>query len=130
MSLLVIVGGCAGAPLVISSLPPEKLKAEKSYDLCNTYAYVNHSSAAIKDELISRGEIDYLDWRDIDNGRIKIGMSEIGLICAKGDPKPFGGVRTSVSAYGTNKQYFYRNNITGKMLTVIIDNDKVSNYQE
>lgn len=128
--IVLLVEGCAGSPARIALLSADEMKKETSYDLCNAYANHGHSSTAIKDELISRGEIDYLDWSDIDNGRIKIGMSELGLICSMGSPGVFGGVRKSVSAYGTNKQYFYRNHSRGKIFTVIVDNEKISNYQE
>lgn len=128
--LVFFISSCAGSPARIALLPKDEIKKVSSFDLCNAYAFNGHSSVEIKDELVSRGEINYLDWSDIDNGRIRVGMSELGLICSMGKPGPFGGVNRSFSQGGEGVQYFYRSNTRGKTTQVFVANGIISSYQQ
>jgi len=71
-------------------------------DLCIAYRHRRYESA--RDELTRRRALTVDEWHLVDSGTVKIGMSELGLLCTMGDPAK---VNRTVTAAGTRKQYVY-----------------------
>lgn len=98
-----ILAGCAGSPAHILSLNKEELKSVKTPDLCNTYDL--SPSPDVKEEISSRNIISKDEWELIAFDEIKVGMSEMALICSWGRP---GRVNRTTTKNGVSKQYVYR----------------------
>ena len=94
--LIVFLNGC------ISTMSPEALKSENSYDLCKYYA--SSKSENVKLELIWRGAIPDNEWPLIEKKLIQLGMSELGLVCSWGIPNQ---INKTVVRWGTRKQWIY-----------------------
>ena len=77
--------GCAGSPARLSTMTPNELRTQNSFDLCNTYRFFG-GHARIKAELERRNEIPPNEWRLIENRQIQIGMSGLSLVCSWGHP--------------------------------------------
>ena len=123
----VILAGCAGSPARIGMMSPEELRAENSYNLCNAYAF--DKSEKSKNELIRREAIPKEEWPIIEQKKIIIGMSELGLICSWGLPGIDGNVNKTVTAGGVRKQWVYRGCRVCKGKYVYTENGKITGWQ-
>jgi len=94
--LIVFLSGC------ISMMSPEALKSEDSYDLCKNYYFTR--SEKVKLELAWRNAIPYDEWPLIEKKLIRLGMSELGLVCSWGLPRR---INKTVTRRGTRKQWIY-----------------------
>jgi hypothetical protein len=102
------LGGCAN----FTTMPDWELAALPSAYLCGQYDRKPHPR--IKAELIQRGDIPADQWADIDAKLIHVGMTEMQLICAFGQPGPlWGEVNTYADAYGVTTQYIYSQDSNG-----------------
>jgi hypothetical protein len=120
-----VLSGCAGSPMRIASMGPDQLKAQTSEDLCKAYSYKQR--AEIKSELISRKAISENEWKLVDTRKVGIGMGEVALFCAWGQPST---VNESVSAQGTRRQWVYRACDACKAQYVYTVNGKVTAMQD
>ena len=117
---------CAGSPLHIATMSPEKLKTANSWTLCNAYAITDSEDVRI--ELQRRGEMSLNDWGGIIMNKIHIGMSELALVCSWGYPNIWGSVNKSVGSWGVHKQYVYRSCRYCKGQYVYIENGKITSW--
>jgi len=124
ISLIVFLGGCAGSSARIGMMSPEELQAENSYNLCNAYAFSKSENA--KAELIRRNAIPDDEWPVIEQKKIRMGMSELGLVCSWGYPSI---INKTVTRYGERKQWVYRSCSSCKGQYVYTENGKVTNWQ-
>jgi hypothetical protein len=90
-----------------------------SGELCAGYHTHNYASA--RAELVRRGEITSSEWSLIDKGNLKIGMSELALLCELGVDR----INRTVTVNGTRKQYVYESN-----MFVYVENGVVVAYQD
>ena len=127
MSLIIFLGGCAGSPASIGMKSPEELRAENSYNLCNAYAFSKSEKA--KAELKRRNAIPDDEWPVIEQKKIRMGMSELGLVCSWGNPSLYGTINKSVTRYGERKQWVYRSCSSCKGQYVYTENGKVTSLQ-
>ena len=95
-----LLTGCAGSPMATSMATPAELKAMSTMDLCAAYGSFRNPEMAA--ELETRPEITYRD--EIANKQIRLGMSEVELVCSWGRPRK---VNKTVSAGGVRKQIIY-----------------------
>ncbi|MBW2105994.1 MAG: hypothetical protein JRI26_08230 [Deltaproteobacteria bacterium] len=124
ISLIVFLGGCAGSPARIGMMSPEEVQAENSYNLCNAYAFSKSENA--KAELIRRNAIPDDEWPVIEQKKIRMGMSELGLVCSWGYPST---INKTVTRYGERKQWVYRSCSSCKGQYVYTENGKVTSWQ-
>lgn len=124
---VIVIASCAGSPARIGMMSPQELKSENSFNLCNAYA--NWGSDNVKAELIRRGEIPEDEWSLIEQKEIRIGMSELGLVCSWGRPSIDGNVNESVGSWGVDKQWVYRACSSCSAQYVYTKNGKVSSWQ-
>ena len=127
MSVLLLLVGCAGSPARLAMMSPDELKAESSLNLCN--AYDNNGSEKIIAELKRRGEISDEEWGLIEQKKIRIGMSELALVCSWGGPGLYGSVNESVSRWGVHKQWVYRACSSCGAQYVYTENGKVTSWK-
>lgn len=97
------LAGCAGSPMRIAGMGPEQLKTQTAEDLCRAYNYKQKPD--IKAELTARKAIADTEWALVDAKKVGIGMSEIALLCAWGQPST---VNETITAQGTRRQWVYR----------------------
>lgn len=124
ISLIVVLGGCAGSPIRIGMMSPEALRAESSYNLC--IAYYSSKLGNAKAELIRRNAIPDDEWPVIEQSKIRIGMSELGLVCSWGYPRTSN---KTVTRYGESKQWVYSLGAGYSGQYVYIENGKVTSWQ-
>ena len=122
--LFIFLAGCAGSPVRISMLSPQELKAENAWNLCGAYAH-GHSEK-VKAELVRRGEIPDDEWPLIEQNKIRIGMSEFGLVCSWGGAYR---INETVGSWGVHKQWVYRACRSCSAQYVYTENGKVSSWQ-
>jgi hypothetical protein len=70
-------------------------------EICRTYGNTRYKSA--RTELERRRALSGEEWTLVDQRKVKIGMSEIALLCSLGSTE----VNRTVTAAGTHKQYVY-----------------------
>jgi hypothetical protein len=105
-----------------------ELHNEKSLNLCNAYAHSKLEKA--KAELIRRNDIPDDEWPDIEDKKIRIGMSELGLVCSWGKPSLYGTINKTVNRYGESKQWAYRPCTSCKAKYVVYtENGKITSWQ-
>ncbi|MDH5393944.1 MAG: hypothetical protein OEY11_12215 [Gammaproteobacteria bacterium] len=119
-----LITACAGSPMRISFMSDQEIKAERSGNLCNAYAL--NRSDRVRAELIRRNEITDEEWKVIDNKKIRIGISELALVCSWGAPTR---INNQASRHGSSKQYVYRQGYSGRGQFVYIRQGKVSSWQ-
>ena len=121
--------GCAGppseAPLYVSMLSPKQLESEDTSTLCNTYACMQ--SEKVKRELMRRGEIPEDEWALIEQQRIRIGMSDLGLLCAWGLPLNSGAI-DSVGSLGVRNEWVYRPYGTDLYIYIYTEDGKITSW--
>lgn len=122
-----ILSGCAGSPARIAMMSQEELKSVDSHDLC--FAYDMNHSEEIKAELKRRDAIPEKEWALIDQNKINIGMSELGLVCSWGGVGLYGSVNKSVGSWGVHKQWVYRACRSCSANYVYTENGKVKSWQ-
>lgn len=125
---MLIFLACAGSPARIGMMSPEELRSETDSNLCNAYAVTRSDKA--KAELKRRNSISVNEWALIEQKRIRIGMSELGLICSWGYPGIYGSVNTTVNRYGEHKQWVYRSCSMCKASYVYTENGEVISWQD
>ena len=125
--LPLLVLGCAGSPGQIALMKPDKLETVSSHDICK--AYSRRPMAKLRLILTQRGEFTSEEWRHIDERKIHVGMTELGLICAWGRPGLFGSVSESVKDQVTHRQWVYRPCPGCKAWYVYTENGKVTGWQ-
>lgn len=147
-----LLAGCAGSPIEVSSQSAEQLRTETWWNLCNAYAFGGHRNPRIRAELklrdtelagmIARGELDDgnrprqpfsdREWQAVDVGQIFIGMSEAALICSWGLPNAFSGgdINRTVTAGGESRQYVFRGSPYASADYVYIEDGRVTAYQD
>ena len=124
VALVAIVTGCAAhSPARIGSANAEQLSQIPSEKLCLTYELYQTPNA--KAELVRRNAIPEADWPVIDAKKVRIGMSELGLVCSWGYAK----VNSTVNQNGTRNQYVYRKCRDCKATYVYTRNGKVTSWQ-
>jgi len=106
---------------------PEELRTENSFNLCNAYAYSKSEKA--KAELKRRNAIPDDEWSVIEQKKIRMGMSELGLVCSWGKPSLYGTINKTVTRYGERKQWVYRSCSSCKGQYVYTENGKVTSWQ-
>ena len=121
---LLALTACAGSPARISMMSPEDLKFESNNALCRGYSF--SKSDKLKMVIKDRNLFTENDWALIENGQIRIGMSEEGLICSWG--LPLSGVNKSVGSWGVRKQYVYGMN--SRRPYVYVQDGKISSWQD
>lgn len=124
---IVLLGGCAGSPARIGMMAVDELPSEDSRNLCR--AYHHHGSEKAKAELIRRNEIPADEWSDIEEKKIRIGMSELGLVCSWGKPGIYGSINRTVNKYGERTQWVYRSCSRCKAKYVYTENGKITSWQ-
>jgi hypothetical protein len=124
---IIFLMACVGSPLHISMMSSEELSHQDSYLLCNAYALKR--SKNIKTELLKRNIIPPKEWQPIDQGEIKRGMSELGLICSWGYPTINGSINETVGSWGVHKQWVYRLCSTCSSQYVYTENGKITGWQ-
>ena len=125
---LIIFLGCAGSPARIGMMSTEELQSVTDSDLCNAYAVIRADK--VKAELKRRNVISANEWALIEQKKICIGMSELGLICSWGYPGIYGSVNTMVSRYGVNKQWVFRLCDICKTSFVHTENGEIISWQD
>ena len=123
-----ILASCAGSPVRIAMMSQEELKSVDSHDLC--FAYDMNHSEKIKAELKRRAAIPEHEWPLIDQNKIKLGMSELGLVCSWGGVGLYGAVNQSVGSWGVHKQWVYRACHSCRANYVYTENGKVKSWQK
>ncbi len=97
-----------------------KAVGKKSSDqLCVDYSR-SHSKSA-RAELATRNALTDAEWQAIDQHTVRVGMSELTLLCALGDAK----VNRTVTANAVRKQYVY-----GDRSYVYVENGRVVAFQD
>jgi hypothetical protein len=87
--------------------------------LCAFYQARRYQSA--RAELILRHALTADEWHLIDSGTVKVGMSELALLCTMGAAE----VNRTVTAAGTRKQYVY-----SQRRYVYVENGRVVAFQD
>jgi hypothetical protein len=123
--LTILVSGCAGSPARISVMSPTSLASEPTENLCGAYQLARQEK--IKNEIVKRKEIPDEDWEIIDRASVKIGMSELSLICSMGNPS---AVNRTVGAWGVSKQYIFRPCCNREVYYVYTENGVVTGFQD
>ncbi len=132
----ITIAGCAGSPYMIENATPEELENVSTKDLIHGY---NHMTATtpfskyepksrtptVKAELQRRNLVPEHEWETIDQRKIKIGLSEMGLYISWGFPDK---VNKSVGSYGVHKQIIYKRGKHSKTY-VYVENGKVTSWQ-
>jgi len=125
--IIITVIGCAGSPIRLSSMSPEELQAENSFLLCNTYNF--NGDKEVRTELQRRNALTDQEWGLIDSGYLQIGMSELALICLKGNViVGYGTINVTTGTWGVHKQYVYENAF-GSRSYIYVENGKVTSWQ-
>jgi hypothetical protein len=93
------LSACAGSPARITSMSADELKAEDSKKLCSAYAFSHTEN--VKNELLRRNAIASSEWKIVEEKKIQPGMSELALICSRGQP----GIMVKE---GENQRWLYR----------------------
>jgi hypothetical protein len=70
-------------------------------DLCRSYHGYKYDAA--REELIRRNSLTQAEWELVNHKQVKVGMSELALVCAMGPAE----INRTVTAAGTRKQYVY-----------------------
>jgi len=118
----VLLSACAGSPAHITSLSDSDLATQKPADLCNAFAHTK--SNRLKYELNNRQLFTANEWILINNKRVRVGMSELAVICARGYPTK---INNTVTEQGAVKQYIYRG--YSKSQYIYISKGKVTAFQ-
>jgi hypothetical protein len=122
---IAILSGCAGSPASIGMKSQEALKDESAVALCNAYAFGGSENA--RGELERRNALPADEWDLAENKKIKVGMSELSLICSWGKPRT---INETVTKYGKEKQYVYREYQGAKGQYVYVRNGQVTGWQQ
>ncbi len=123
--LTVIVFGCANSPVRTSLMSPSRLAFEPTENLCGAYQIARQQK--IKNEIVKRKEIPEKDWEIIDRASVKIGMSELSLICSMGTPY---AVNRTVGSWGVKKQFIFRPCCHDEVYYVYTENGYVTGFQD
>jgi len=128
-STLIIVAiffaGCAGvSSKKIAKMSDAQMNYLSCYEL--TRALRDTGSEKIRRNLLSRPGITEEDMYSIQNGSIRIGMSEYAMLCSIG--RPPNDINETVGSWGVHKQYVFK---TGRYsaLYVYTEKGKVTSWQ-
>ncbi len=126
--LVVTFAGCAGSPARIGMMSSEELREINSLNLCNAYAF--NGSEPAKIELQRRNVVTDEEWALIEKKQLRVGMSQLGLICSWGKPGTYGSINKTVTQYGESIQWVYRSCEACKTTYVYTDKGKVTTWQQ
>jgi hypothetical protein len=88
-------------------------------DLCRSYHGYKYDAA--REELIRRNSLTQAEWELVNHKQVRVGMSELALVCAMGPAE----VNRTVTAAGTRKQYVY-----SRGTYVYVENGVVVGFQD
>ena len=120
MVLVTIAVWFIGCTNPMANITPSEFQEIRLEDL--VHQYQNRRPRVIKNELIRRKAVPLHEWQYIDQKRLVVGMSEVGLQLSWGYPR-------SVGSWGVHKQYIYSSD-RAQSKYVHLKNGKVSSWQE
>lgn len=125
--VVLLVGGC----VTLSS--SEQAASLDDNSLClRAFAplrggiYGHTPDAIARAEISRRGLIKDAEWTLIDQQKIRVGMSECGLLASWGRPST---INSSVGSFGKSKQYVYRGYFASGTNYVYVKNGVVEAFQ-
>ncbi|HVQ49766.1 MAG TPA: hypothetical protein VMS92_06930 [Mycobacterium sp.] len=98
----VLLAACAGSPAAMEHLSEAELWNAQPTSKCNAYHY--SKSEKMRKALTERVDVYPENWPAVAAGQVKIGFTEVELICARGYPRK---INESASAAGVRKQWVY-----------------------
>lgn len=106
LGICVLFSGCSitQEPQKNKSFNMSDMSKNDDIGVCTIYGMRVNGSGLAKQEIIKRGLFSDTDWKFIQQGKIKLGMSECGLLAAYG-------------LKGRKSQSFLRNNATKKLIS-------------
>ena len=128
MLFVLTLAACAGSPMRVASMSSEELQTQTDWVLCNALA--NNKDKEVRDELIRRNALSDAEWKMVDGNYLQIGMSELALMCVKGQiiPGVNGSINRSTGSYGVKKQIVYESAF-GTRMYIYVENGKVTSWQ-
>lgn len=118
------VSGCS--PMAMMS--PDSLSKQHDMDLCREYG--SSRLGKIKAELERRNSLTAIEWELVNRKQIKVGMSELALMCSWGFPGGWGRVHETTTRHGESVQYVYRSCRSCSATYVYTSDGKVSAWQD
>lgn len=123
LALCSLLSACAGSPNSLARGNPAELRAATLEQLC--FAYSFSRAEAVRGELERREALSALDWQHVPAGRVAIGMTEPGVMCALGTPT---AINRTATRGGTWKQWVYPRG--GRTIYVYTEDGKVTSWQD
>ena len=123
-----LLAGCA-SHVRMANMTPADLAEQSSMDLCQSYHWTTSKGTDrpdVRAELERREALTAEEWKLAESHEVRIGMSEVALMCAWGHPgPPCGSIDESVSSQGTTRKWVYRLCSYGKTQYVYTENGVV-----
>jgi len=111
----------------INSMTNSELRSQPTQTLCQGDLPYRDSAQEI---LAEKGDFTEREAEAISLDQVFVGMSERALRCSWGKPGLYGDINTTVSEYGTRKQYVYRGCTTCSTQYVYVEDGRVTSISD
>lgn len=128
LAVALALAGCDHAPTRVGLMSTEELQAAVAFDLCGAYAI--EPLEEVRGELQRREAIPPEEWALIDEHRLQVGMTELGLACSWGYPSRFGSVSWSRGPDGSTGFWIFRSCATCAPRYAFTENGRLVRWQE